>query len=132
MQKTYKLTENYLFRRTYNRGKSEVSPTIVLYYHKKPGQKYNYLGITASKKIGNAVSRNRARRVILESYRLLEPHMETGYTFVIVARAKAAQVKMQIVRDDMRRLLGKIGGLKPLKSLELSNETYTHNSTKGV
>ncbi|MCL2857965.1 MAG: ribonuclease P protein component [Oscillospiraceae bacterium] len=111
MKKTLKLTENYLFRRIYRRGKSLLGSTIVLYYHKKPGQKYNYLGLTASKKIGGAVQRNRARRVMLESYRLLEHSVETGYTFVIVARTKATGVKMQIVKDDLRRLLGKIGAI---------------------
>jgi len=104
-----KITENYLFRRMYSRGKSAVSPTIVLYYHKKSGQKLNYVGVTASKKVGGAVQRNRARRVILESYRLLEPGILPGYTFVIVARGKAAQVKMQVVWDDLRQLLLKIG-----------------------
>ena len=111
MLKTHKLTKNYLFRRIYHRGKSELAPTIVLYYHKKPKHKLNYLGLTASKKVGGAVQRNRARRVILESYRLLEPTIETGYTFVIVARTKAASVKMQVVKDDLCRLLGKIGAL---------------------
>ena len=111
MQKTHKLTENYLFRRIYRRGKSLLSPTIVLYYHKKPGQRFNCLGLTTSKKVGGAVQRNRARRVIFESYRLLEHRIETGYTFVIVARAKAADVKMQVVQDDLRLLLGKIGAL---------------------
>ena len=111
MQKTLKLNQNYLFQRLYRRGKSLVSPTIVLYYHKRPSQKFNRIGVTTSKKVGCAVRRNRARRVILESYRLLEPQVEAGYTFVIVARAKAADVKMQAVRDDLHRLLSKIGGL---------------------
>jgi len=113
MKRTHKLTQNHLFRRMYHRGKSVVSPTIVLYYHKRPSQKTNLLGLTVSKKIGGAVTRNRARRVMLESYRLLEPQLSTGYTFVIVARGKAANVKMQIVKDDMHRLLGKIGALGP-------------------
>ena len=112
MQKTLKLNQNYLFTRMYRAGKSLVSPTIVLYYHKRPKQRFNRIGVTTSKKVGSAVKRNRARRVILESYRLLEPGLETGYTFVIVARGKAADVKMQVVMDDLRRLLSKIGGLR--------------------
>ena len=111
MQKTQKLTENYLFRRMYSRGKSSVSPTVVLYYHKRSSLKNNLLGITATKKVGGAVQRNRARRVIQESYRLLEPQLGTGYTFVIVARSKAARVKMQAVKDDLRRLLEKSGAI---------------------
>ena len=94
----------------YSRGKSVVCQSLVIYYTKRSG-KLNHIGITASKKVGGAVQRNRARRVILESYRLLEPQVQPGYTFVFVARAKAASVKMQVVGEDMRKLLSKIGAL---------------------
>ena len=109
--KTAKINENYVFRRLYRQGKSVVSPCIVVYYHKNKRQKNNRLGITATKKIGKAHQRNRARRVILESYRLLEPLMAVGYDFVIVARSRATTVKMQTVKDELHRLLGKIGGI---------------------
>ena len=117
MQKTLKLNQNYLFQRMYRSGKSVVSSTVVLYYHKRPRQKLNRIGITTTKKIGCAVRRNRARRVILESYRLLEPMVAPGYTFVVVARSKAADVKMQTVGDDLRRLLSKIGALQPQQNV---------------
>ena len=112
MGKTEKIRENYIFRRLYRRGKSEVSPCVVLYWQKVRGRSTNRIGITATKKIGGAVSRNRARRVINESYRLLEPNLATGYDFVIVARQKACKVKMQTVSADLTRLLSKIGGIK--------------------
>ena len=109
--KTQKINENYVFRRLYRRGKSIVSPSIVVYYHKNKNRKCNRLGITATKKIGKAHRRNRARRVVAESFRLLEPRLGAGYDFVIVARAKAADVKMQVVKDELERLLSKIGGI---------------------
>ena len=118
MTHTQKIRDNYLFRRLYRRGKGEVSPCIVIYYQKIKGQKFNRLGITATKKIGKANRRNRARRVISESYRLLEGDLEVGYNFVIVARAPAAAVKMQTVRADMLKLFSKIGGIKPSLTID--------------
>ena len=56
------LTENYEFRRVYARGKSAVRPSLVPYCMKR-GSAPPRIGITASKKIGNAVKRNRARRL---------------------------------------------------------------------
>ena len=56
------LTENYEFRRVYARGKSAVRPSLVAYCMKRGGAAPR-IGITASKKIGNAVKRNRARRL---------------------------------------------------------------------
>ncbi|MCL2580321.1 MAG: ribonuclease P protein component [Oscillospiraceae bacterium] len=112
---TQTIRENYIFRRLYRQGKSVVSPCVVLYYKKTKGNLPNRLGITATKKIGKAVSRNRARRVIRESYRCLEPRLSSGYDFVIVARTRAAGVKMQVVKAELEGLLKSIGGIKSSK-----------------
>ena len=100
------IRENYLFRRLYRKGKSQVSPCMAIYYHR--GGKANRLGITTTKKIGKAVARNRARRVILESYRLLEDEMPSGWDLVIVARTRAANAKMQVVKAELEEFLKKL------------------------
>jgi len=122
MLNTEKIRENYIFRRLYRRGKSLVSPSIVLYYLKVKGQKGNRLGITATKKVGKAHRRNRARRVILESYRLLEHRVGGGYDFVIVARHRAADVKMQAVKNELEGLLSKMGGINTTNTRECSRQ----------
>ena len=72
------------FQTIYNRGKSVADRYVVIFY------KANPLGFTrtcflASKKVGNAVTRNRARRLMKESYRLLPPPKE-GYDIIFIAR----------------------------------------------
>ena len=104
------LRENHLFRRLYHRGKSYVRPCFVVYLLRAGKRKKNRLGITATKKVGGAVSRNRARRVILEAYRLSEDKIPGGLDIVIVARTRAATVKMQVVRADLLALFEKIKG----------------------
>ncbi len=96
MTNTVSINENRMFQRLYRQGKSQVTPYFAV-YSKKNRQKINRLGITATKKIGNAVERNRAKRVIKEAYRLLEPQLPTGIDIVIVARKKAVFTKMQVV-----------------------------------
>jgi ribonuclease P protein component len=44
------------------------------------------VGITASRKVGNAVARNRARRLLREATRHLYPHIVPGWDLVLVAR----------------------------------------------
>ena len=51
------------------------------------------MGITTSKKIGNAVERNRARRVIRAAYRSIEDKVSENYDFVFVARSKTIFTK---------------------------------------
>lgn len=104
MMNTISIKENHLFQRLYRIAKSEVTPFVVVYY-KKTKLPYNRLGITATKKIGNAVERNRARRIIKEAYRLLEPEMIIGYDIVIVARKKTVSAKMQHVKQSLENAL---------------------------
>lgn len=109
MKQTMIMAENHLFRRLYRIGKSYVRPTVVIYI-KKTKLEHNRLGITATKKIGNAVKRNRARRLIKESYRLLEPKFnDSSFDIVIVARTKAVESKMGQVKDDIEKIFIEAG-----------------------
>lgn len=103
MEKTVSMNENRMFRRIYRQGKSYVTPYFVIYF-KRNRLKINRLGITATKKIGNAVERNRAKRVIKEAYRLLEQKLPDGLDIVIVARRKSVFSKMQSLMSVLRGL----------------------------
>ncbi len=104
MTKTKSLTRNNDFRRLYARGKSVVDKNFVLYYHKN---RYNEtrLGLTVSVKLGNAVFRSRCKRLLRESYRLLESDIVEGYDFVLVARSRLAAMKCQVVTAALKRML---------------------------
>lgn len=86
------LTRNKDFLTLYQRGKTIVSPHVVLYVRKNR-LGYNRLGITAGKKVGNAVQRNRAKRVIRAAYRDALPQLPQGIDLVIVARAAICEIR---------------------------------------
>ena len=88
MNKTVTIKENYVFRRMYSKGRSAVTPMVVVYCRKN-GLDHNRLGVTVSTKLGGAVIRNRARRRLREVYRLAQPRMHQGYDVVLVARTRA-------------------------------------------
>lgn len=73
------------FSKIYKRGKSVGDRYVVLFYRKN-GLPYNRTGFLASKKVGNSVQRNRAKRLMKESYRKLEGTLPTGYDFILIAR----------------------------------------------
>lgn len=103
------ITRNNDFRRAYARGRSYVGDSIVLYVCKNRAR-CTRLGITCSKKIGNAVQRNRARRVIrAASAAVLPPSGVGGYDLVIVARAAATRQKSTQVAAALTKLLQAAG-----------------------
>lgn len=71
-----------------------MRPALVLYCLRNKKVKQARVGITASKKIGNAVKRNRARRLLRESIRVLYPQLKPGYDFVLVSRGRNAVRKL--------------------------------------
>ena len=89
MKSTTTVKENYEFRRMYAKGKSGVSPCLVVYFRKNR-YGHNRLGVTVSTKLGHAVVRNRIRRRLREIFRLSQGRMKQGYDVIIVARTRAA------------------------------------------
>ena len=102
------IKENRDFTRIYKRGKSYVSPTLVSYIMKYRSNNLRY-GITTGKKIGNAVKRTRARRVIRASYYQLFSEIKPGYDIIFVARGKTPFVKSQVVYAAMKKHMKSAG-----------------------
>ena len=80
------LKDPAIFSRIYKKGTRASGSGVVVYFfaNRRP---YNRFGITAGKKIGGAVERNRAKRIIRAAYRKNELLLPLGYDIVIVARA---------------------------------------------
>lgn len=116
------IRENHLYRKAYERGRKASRRSVCVYVLKDRHAKIiqnanpqktrmNRVGISASKKIGGAVARNRAKRVVREAYRLLEAEfgLRKGWLVVIVCRREATVLKMQDVKRDMQFCLAKTG-----------------------
>ena len=111
MKKTVTIKENRTFRRIYNKGRSAVTPFLVLYCRKN-GQDHNRLGVTVSTKLGGAVVRNRARRRLREVYRLAQPDMKQGYDVILVARGRAVNGPYKKLTAAFYKSCGQLGLLK--------------------
>ena len=126
MSRYITVKENRDFSRAYRRGKSCVSPVLVTYALKVNGTPLRY-GITTGKKVGNAVRRSRARRVIRASYFQLFDRLKPGYVLIFVARGKTPYVKSQVVYSAMRQHLKTLGVLS-----QRGEEHKDEKSTSGV
>ena len=106
--KIIKIKENYLFRRAYKKANSYVCPFAVVYIMKNR-QMGPRLGITVGKKIGKAVNRNRAKRVITAAFMNCLPFIGGNLDFVIVARPRILTVKSTVVSDAFVKIFKSAG-----------------------
>ena len=97
------------FSAIYNKGKSIGDRYVVLFYRKN-GLPYHRTGFLASKKVGNSVKRNRARRLMKESYRHLLPMLpQGGYDFITIARNTISNQKCADVEKSLRSAFRRTG-----------------------
>ena len=124
--KLFPITENRLYQKAYRRGERGASRSLCVYVlrdrhaalirRRNPtGEYLNRIGISASKKIGGAVQRNRAKRVVREAYRQIgrEYELKRGYLVVIALREPCTVLKMQDVKRDLKYCLKKAGLIEP-------------------
>jgi len=99
MRYTTTIKKNYEFRRLYAKGRSAVTPTLVIYSRttKRDG---NRVGFTVTVKLGHAVVRNRVRRRLREIYRLHEAELRRGADLVVVARGRSVNASYRELERD--------------------------------
>jgi len=88
-----------------NRGRRVSGPNLLLFALPGDGR----LGITVSKKVGDAVRRNRVKRWIRECYRRRRPEFPPGLDLVVVARPPAASADHQTVCRELATLARRMG-----------------------
>jgi ribonuclease P protein component len=112
MRFTDTLKKNYEFRRLYAKGKSAVTPYLVVYARltRRSGCR---VGFTVSNKLGKAVVRNRVRRRLREIYRLHETGFVPGAEMVVVARARAVGAQYRQLERAMLDACKRLGVWRP-------------------
>jgi ribonuclease P protein component len=108
VNKTYRLRKNGQFQYVYRKGKSAGCREMVLLYVRGPRL---LVGFSVSKKVGNAVVRNRTKRRMREAFRPLIPQLRTGQ-YVVVAREAAAGASFQALDRSLRFLARRQGLLQ--------------------
>ena len=88
------------FNAIYKAGRSVPDRYIVLFYREND-LPYNRTAFLASKKVGNSVHRNRAKRLMKESYRLNLEKFSTGYDLIFIARNTINGKKLRDVEKSM-------------------------------
>jgi ribonuclease P protein component len=101
------------FRKLAAQGRKAPMPGLVLQALTRDDADPARLGFTVTKKIGNAVVRNRTRRRLKEAARLwLREHPVAGVDLVLIGREGTRKRDFRKLQDDLRRALEKTGALE--------------------
>lgn len=86
-----------------------MSGCLILNWRRLPPGESGRLGLVTSRKVGGAVVRSHARRLMREAYRLQQAHVAVPLALVLVARPSMATRDLEGVSRDLRRCLREAG-----------------------
>ena len=97
LNRKYRMQKKANYNNVFTHGRSYTSKHVVIYIFKQHPAKY---GIIASKKIGNAVKRNRAKRLLRECVRLNLYRLKKDYQMILIARGNILSAMFEEVEKS--------------------------------
>lgn len=108
--KSEHLTKKKEFERVFHEGKVIKNEFVVLYVIRND-LPHSRIGLVVSKKVGNAVRRNRAKRLLREVYRLNKHLLAVHVDIIAIPRQPfTTDLKLSDIEEGFRKLLLKING----------------------
>lgn len=101
------------FQRVYDRGKSYANRYLVIFFRKN-NLNENRAGFVTTKKLGNAVKRNKYRRRLRESYRLYQDRIEKGHDMIFLFRNNIPEIGYAEIDSALKHIVS-IAGLRKKK-----------------
>lgn len=112
MYKENRLAKKEDFNKVYRTGKSFANQQFVLYYLFKKDQTDFRLGVSVSKKLGNAVVRNRLRRMMKEIIRAHHSVIPKELDFILIARLPCVNLSYQEMESSILHVLKRSSVIK--------------------
>ncbi|XXM72186.1 ribonuclease P protein component [Lysinibacillus sphaericus] len=105
MRKEQRVKKNKEFQEIFKKGTSFANRQFVLYSLKQEEAQPFRIGISVSKKIGNAVCRNRIKRYIRQAFLELREDVQDNHDYLIIARKPAADMDFHEVKSSITHVL---------------------------
>lgn len=105
MKKAFRIKKNREFQAVFKKGKSVANRQFVIYTLEKKEQTHFRIGLSVSKRIGNAVTRNQIKRYIRQVFHELQEQVEPSKDYVIIARKPVAQMDYHSVKRSLEHVL---------------------------
>lgn len=127
MEQELRLKKNEDFQRVFQRGMSVANRQLVLYAFPNPKIERFRVGISISKKIGNAVVRNRLKRLLKEAIRLNKEVIKNGYDLVVIVRKPALEMDLLELSSSFGHVLKRAGLHKKSRQAAAKHPALSNN-----
>ncbi|MEF2230817.1 MAG: ribonuclease P protein component [Pseudodesulfovibrio sp.] len=110
--KERRLLKSPEFTACYEQGRKHFTRSFIVFaLRRKQGRDGVRLGLTVSRKVGNAVARNRIKRVVREFFRLHQLDVDSPLDIVIVPKRnlEAKQLTLALATEEFTPLLSRLG-----------------------
>lgn len=105
MKKSFRVKKDREFQKVFHKGKSTANRQFVIYQYNKEDQSHFRVGISVSKKLGNAVTRNRLKRRIRHILMEFDDQLAQDVDFIVIARQPIVQMSYQEMKSSMMHVL---------------------------
>ena len=96
-----RITRGNDVRRSFDLGRSSASGPVVVYAYDRADGRPPRLALVVGRRWGDAVTRNRIRRLLRESFRTCRPDLPVGFDLVLLPRGDFGTAKMPQIRDAL-------------------------------
>ncbi|WP_456277191.1 ribonuclease P protein component [Bacillus sp. AK128] len=104
MNKQYRIKKNEDFQAVFKKGISTANRQFVIYVLDQPENESFRIGLSVSKKIGNAVTRNRIKRLVRQVMFEFKDYLKNGKDLVIIARKPTAEMDYHEVKSSLEHV----------------------------
>lgn len=118
MNKHQRIKKNTDFQKVFKRGKSFANRQFVVYLLPNADIETYRVGLSVSKKLGNAVKRNQIKRYIRQSILEMNDEIKPHTDYVIIARNPASTMNFHEVKKSLTHVLRVAKAIKPTKQEE--------------
>lgn len=104
MKKKYRIKKNEEFQKVFQKGHSFANRQFVIYVLDQPELQHFRVGFSVGKKIGNAVTRNRVKRLTRQVMFEIAPYLKQDKDYIVIARKPAAEMEYEEVKKSLQHV----------------------------
>ena len=104
MNKEMRIKDSREFENIIKNGKKKANSFFVIYY-KERNKEFSRFGVSLSKKFGNAVKRNKYKRILREIIRINQKKFKNTYDYIIIMKKSCDNLEYKVIEENLLTLL---------------------------